>query len=232
MVDPKDNGNELAYRARIERGFLAPYIDPPQAAREVAQSAALAIFLRDCEIVGLKRQLAELRRVERRNNPDARSAPTETSEPWHVAWRCAPWPKEHWSSWEEPSEAAAIQAGRKVYRMHHENEKLEIKLTRSPDAPESQPIGATFYHLDTARPESKCPEITRYWRVVYGPQQEAFVGRNVPVWRIVARTREAAWTPKTHAAWLNITTEEYEDALTYYLDHSAEIDAIVNARNA
>lgn len=110
MTMPQGN-DEHAARERIERGLLADFADPPQAAREVAHSAALAIFLRDQEIVGLHRQLMEFRRAERDRlqaghdgNPNDID-PNDVPVPWDITPRFAADPlrlrrdDEPWVDW-------------------------------------------------------------------------------------------------------------------------------------
>ena len=156
---------------------------------------------------------------------------------WTVEWRDASWPSGNWQRWSEPSEAAAIQAGRKVYRMARlegRHTGLAIRLNDGVGRTGADGLLHCVYNEDS-------PEITRYWRVVYGPKQEAFVGTNVPVWRVIGTLKSEEINPANiaagggylamlHGPLLGLSPDEVADACAYYGEHKAEIDAIIAGR--
>ena len=168
---------------------------------------------------------------------DAADAPAPT---WTVQWREASWPAGSWTEIACVSSADAIQVARRIYWDARSGGWL-VPAIRVMDGIGSTIKGGEFdgcHSLSVYNEDS--PEITRYWRVVYGPKQEAFVGTNVPVWRVIgtlkseeinpANIAAGGWYLATHGPLASLSPDEVVDACTYYGEHKAEIDAIIAGR--
>ena len=166
--------------------------------------------------------------------------PTPPARVWTVQWREASWPAENWMEIDCVSEDDAIQAARRIYRGARSGGRL-VPAIRVMDGIGSTIKGGEFdgCHSRSVYYEDS-PEITRYWRVVYGPKQEAFVGANVPVWRVIGTLKSEeinpaniaadGWYLATHGPLASLSPDEVADACAYYGEHKAEIDAIIAAR--
>ena len=167
--------------------------------------------------------------------------PESPAQTWAVEFRGKDWPEGNWTKIGCVSEADAIQVARRVYRDARQCGEVKLSpilvkrdVTHVPKYGDfkGRCDGVIVYNENS-------PEITRYWRVIYGPRQEAFVGQNVPVWQIVTTLRRegidpanltSPYTTMLHGPLRGCTPDGGADACAYYCDHKAEIDKQIGNR--